>query len=87
LLRKRSGGGTIGVGSTDTDTDEGCDLPIFQDVYKLILKLFEYTKDIPREYKFTLGQDMKSPRGRSFGPETITGQSPVLEAYLGEAVV
>ncbi len=23
----------------------------------------------------------------TFGPETITGQSPVLEAYLGEAVV
>ena len=35
------------------------DLPVFKDVYKLILKIFEYTKDFPREYKYTLGQDMK----------------------------
>lgn len=25
----------------------------------MILKVFEYTKDFPREYKYTLGQDMK----------------------------
>jgi hypothetical protein len=25
----------------------------------LILKVFEFTKDFPREYKYTLGQDMK----------------------------
>ena len=25
----------------------------------MILKVFEFTKDFPREYKFTLGQDMK----------------------------
>src|SRR6056297_1158674 len=35
------------------------DLKVFQDVYQLILKVFEYTKDFPREYKYTLGQDMK----------------------------
>ncbi len=35
------------------------DLKVFQDVYRLILKIFEFTKDYPREYKFTLGQDMK----------------------------
>ena len=35
------------------------DLPVFKDVYALILKVFEYTKDFPREYKHTLGQDMK----------------------------
>jgi hypothetical protein len=34
-------------------------LPVFKDVYHLILKIFEYTKDFPREYKFTLGQDLK----------------------------
>jgi hypothetical protein len=28
-------------------------------VYQLILKIFDYTKDFPREYKFTLGQDLK----------------------------
>jgi hypothetical protein len=35
------------------------DLPAYRDTYKLILKIFEYTKDFPKEYKFTLGQDMK----------------------------
>ena len=35
------------------------DLKVFQDVYQLILKVFAFTKDFPREYKFTLGQDMK----------------------------
>ena len=35
------------------------DLPVFKDVYQLILKVFDYTNDFPREYKFTLGQDLK----------------------------
>ena len=35
------------------------DLKIFKDVYQLILKIFEYSHDFPREYKYTLGQDMK----------------------------
>jgi len=35
------------------------ELPVFKEVYKLILKIFEYTKDFPKEYKYTLGQDMK----------------------------
>lgn len=35
------------------------DLKVFQDVYQLILKVFEFTKDFPREFKYTLGQDMK----------------------------
>jgi hypothetical protein len=35
------------------------DLPVFKDVYKLVLKVFEYTKEFAREYKYTLGQDMK----------------------------
>ena len=36
-----------------------CDLPVYRDTYRLILKIFEYTKDFSREYKYTLGQDMK----------------------------
>jgi hypothetical protein len=35
------------------------DLPVYKDVYSLILKIFEYTRDFPREYKYTLGQDLK----------------------------
>ena len=34
-------------------------LPVFADVYTLAQKVFLFTQDYPREYKFTLGQDMK----------------------------
>ena len=35
------------------------DLPVFGEVYALTVKVFTVTQDFPREYKFTLGQDMK----------------------------
>src|SRR5574344_2655010 len=35
------------------------DLPVFKDVYHMTLRLFELTSNFSREYKFTLGQDMK----------------------------
>jgi hypothetical protein len=35
------------------------DLPVFKDVYRLTLLIFELTGHFSREYKFTLGQDMK----------------------------
>ena len=35
------------------------DLPVYRDTYKLILKIFDCTKDFSKEYKYTLGQDMK----------------------------
>ncbi len=35
------------------------DLPVYKDTYQLAFKIFEYTKDFNREYKYTLGQDMK----------------------------
>ena len=35
------------------------DLPVYRDTYQLILKIFECTKDFSKEYKYTLGQDMK----------------------------
>ncbi len=34
-------------------------LPIYKDTYKLILLVYEITKDFHREYKYTLGQEMK----------------------------
>jgi len=34
-------------------------LPVFKDVYKLILLIFQYTKDFPKEYKHGLGNDLK----------------------------
>ncbi|MCF7987826.1 MAG: four helix bundle protein [Methylovulum sp.] len=35
------------------------DLPVYRETYQLILKIFECTKDFSKEYKYTLGQDMK----------------------------
>jgi hypothetical protein len=35
------------------------DLPVFKDVYKLILLIYSLTKDFSKEYKYTLGQDLK----------------------------
>jgi hypothetical protein len=35
------------------------ELQVYKDTYKLILEVFEMTKTFPREYKYTLGQDMK----------------------------
>jgi len=35
------------------------DLPVFQDTYQLTLKIFKLTQHFSREYKYTLGQDMK----------------------------
>ena len=34
-------------------------LPVYRDTYKLVLKIFEVTQNFSREYKYTLGQDMK----------------------------
>ena len=35
------------------------ELQVFKDVFIIVQKVFLYTQDFPREYKYTLGQDMK----------------------------
>ena len=35
------------------------ELQVFKDVYTLVQKVFLYTQEFPREYKYTLGQNMK----------------------------
>ena len=35
------------------------ELPVYWDVYKLHLMIFDCTKDFSKEYKYTLGQDIK----------------------------
>jgi hypothetical protein len=34
-------------------------LPVYKEVYALILLIYSVTKHFPREYKYTIGQDMK----------------------------
>jgi hypothetical protein len=43
------------------------DLPVYRDTYKLILKIFEYSKDFP-DYKYTLGQDMTVIKKQNIPP-------------------
>lgn len=35
------------------------DLQVFKDSYDLVKKIYLFTQEYPREYKYTLGQDMK----------------------------
>ncbi|MFK7995592.1 MAG: four helix bundle protein [Granulosicoccus sp.] len=35
------------------------ELPVYRDTYRLILTIFECTKDYSEEYRYSLGQDMK----------------------------
>ncbi len=35
------------------------ELPVYRNIYRLILRVFEITKEFSKEYKYTLGQDMK----------------------------
>lgn len=35
------------------------ELPIYRDTYKLLLEIYKTTTKFSREYKFSLGQDMK----------------------------
>ncbi|WP_133130261.1 four helix bundle protein [Legionella yabuuchiae] len=35
------------------------ELPVYKDAYQLVLKVFEVSRDFPREHKYSLGQDMK----------------------------
>jgi hypothetical protein len=64
------------------------DLPVYRDTYQLILKIFEVTKDVPKEYKYTLGQDMKRDAlqlVRSiYRANKSTAKRVHLEAFLDE---
>ena len=43
------------------------DLRVYKDVYRLILKIFEYTRELSHEYKYTLGQELKRDREKKNG--------------------
>jgi len=64
------------------------DLPVFADIYALTHKVFLYTQDYPREYKFTLGQDMKRDclvlLRSIYRINKSTDKVALLEAFLDE---
>ena len=43
------------------------DLPVYRDVYRLILKIFEYTRELSHKYKYTLGQELNRDREKKNG--------------------
>ena len=64
------------------------DLPVYRDTYKLVLTVFELTKDFPKDYKYTLGQDMKRDAlqlVRSiYRANKATQKKEYLESFLDE---
>ena len=45
------------------------DLPVYREVYRLILLVFEYERDFPRDYNFSLGQDLLRRGSNGAWPE------------------
>lgn len=64
------------------------DLPVFRDVYRLIQSLFEVTSHFSREYKYSLGQDIKRDGlnlVRSiYRANKYKDKMPYLEAFLDD---
>lgn len=64
------------------------ELPVYRDTYQLILKIFAYTKDFSKEYKFTLGQDMKRDALRLvrniYRANKSTSKKEHLDAFLDD---
>ncbi len=58
------------------------ELPVFKEVYKLTLLLFTLTQNFAREYKFTLGQDMKRDCLQLVRSIYRANKSKTKEAYL-----
>jgi len=40
------------------------ELPVYKASYDLLLKIFRFTKEFNGEFKYTVGESLKSPRAR-----------------------
>ena len=63
------------------------ELPVYRDTYQLTLKLFEFTREFARDYKFTLGEDMRRDvlklAGSIYRANKSTSKSEHLDGFLG----
>ncbi len=63
-------------------------LQVYKDVYSLVLRLFQYTKDYPKEYKYSLGEDIRRDSVvlvRSiYRANRAYDKTPDLEAFLDD---
>ena len=63
-------------------------LQVYKDVYSLVLLLFQYTKEYPKEYKYSLGEDIRRDSVvlvRSiYRANRVYEKSPELERFLDD---
>ena len=64
------------------------DLPVFRDVYRLTLRVHQLTQSFSREFKFTLGQDMKRDclglLRSIYRVNRSRDKAPLLDAFLDD---
>ena len=64
------------------------ELPVYRDTYQLTLKVFEYTREFARDYKFTLGEDMRRDvlklTGSIYRANKSTSKEAHLDSFLDE---
>ena len=63
-------------------------LPVFRDTYKFVVKLFELTKDFSKEYKYSIGQDIKRDALKLlrsiYRANKAQNKSEILETFLDD---
>lgn len=64
------------------------DLQVYKDVYRLTLLLFQYTKDFPKEYKYSLGEDIRRDSNdlvRSiYRANKVPDKTPELDSFMDD---
>ena len=64
------------------------DLQVYKDVYRFTLLLFQYTKDFPKEYKYSLGEDIRRDsivQIRSiYRTNKASDKTPQLDSFLDD---
>ena len=64
------------------------DLPVVRDVYRLTLRVHQLTQSFSREFKFTLGQDMKRDclglLRSIYRVNRSRDKAPLLDAFLDD---
>lgn len=64
------------------------DLQVYKDVYSLTLLLFQYAKDFPKDYKYSLGADIRRDGNvldRSiYRANKASDETPELESFMDD---
>ena len=64
------------------------ELPVYKDTYLLVIKIFECTKNFSKEYKYTIGADLKKDAMQLlrtiFSANRAISKKEVLERFLDE---